>query len=255
MKRLAISLVLYNNDAEEIGKLIHSIQQSTLQADLFVVDNSPHDQSALFRAHPGVQYFRSGKNIGYGSGHNLVMRRTIISYDYHLVVNPDIYFDRDVLRRIAEYMDDNPDIGHLMPKILFPDGRIQYLRKNLPRPWHLAARRILPKRLAEPWNYRYEMRYADYHQTMEAPFLSGCFMFFRTSALQRVGIFDQRYFLYFEDLDLTRRIGEHFRCVYYPEVAVFHNHKNENQKNPALLFHLIKSGVQYFNRYGWRPLW
>lgn len=255
MKRLAISLVLYNNRAEEVAKLAESIRASTLTADLFVIDNSPLDHAALFESCENAHYARNEKNTGYGAGHNLVLKNTLASYDYHLVVNPDIFFDPQVLERIVGFMDEHPEIGHLMPKVLYPDGRIQYLCKNLPRPWHLIARRILPPRLAARWNDRYEMRYADYNRIMDVPFLSGCFMFLRCAALREVGLFDERYFLYFEDLDLTRRITRHFRCVYYPEVFVYHNHKNENYRNMTLLYRLIQSGVRYFNRYGWRPLW
>lgn len=255
MKRLAISLVLYNNDWEEIAKLLNSIEQSGLPADLYIVDNSSRDHSALFQQYSNVRYFLSGKNIGYGAGHNRVLKQTLSTYTYHLVVNPDVYFEKDVLQRILQYMDDHPEIGHLMPKVLYPDGRLQYLCKNLPRPWHLVVRRIFPESWAKPWNDYYEMRYSDYRQIMEVPFLSGCFMLLRTKALQKVGIFDERYFLYFEDVDLSRRISRHFRCIYYPEVAIYHNHKNENYRNVALLRHLIQSGVRYFNQYGWRPLW
>ncbi len=255
MKRLAISLVLYNNDWNEVEKLLNSIAQSDLPTDLFVVDNSFKDNSSLFQDFPNTTYFHTGKNIGYGAGHNLILQKTISSYSYHLVVNPDIYFGKDTLRRIVRYMDENPEIGHLMPKVLYPDGRLQYLCKNLPRPWHLVARRILPFAWAKPWNDYYEMRYADYEQIMDVPFLSGCFMFLRCEALQKVGVFDERYFLYFEDVDLSRRISKHFRTVYYPKVSVYHNHKNENYRNLALFRHLLRSGILYFNQYGWRPLW
>lgn len=170
MKRLAISLVLYNNRAEGVAKLTESIRASTLAADLFVIDNSPLDHAALFESCESAHYARNEKNTGYGAGHNLVLKDTLASYDYHLVVNPDIFFDPQVLERIVGFMDEHPEIGHLMPKILYPDGRIQYLCKNLPRPWHLVARRILPPRLAARWNDRYEMRYADYNRVMDVPF-------------------------------------------------------------------------------------
>ncbi len=187
MKRLAISLVLYNNDPQEVERLLRSIQRSTLPADLFVVDNSAEDHAAYFDHFPNVPYFHTGKNLGYGAGHNLVLKQTIASYSYHLVVNPDIYFEEDILKRLIEYMDGHPQTGHVMPKILYPNGETQHLCKNLPRPWHLLVRRLLPHRWAERWNHYYEMRYADYDQPMEVPFLSGCFMLLRTSALRQVG--------------------------------------------------------------------
>jgi len=255
MKRLAISLVLYNNDPAEVDRLLLSIRRSSLSADLFIVDNSSENHASQFDGLPHVRYCHTGKNLGYGAGHNLILRQTVASYSYHLVVNPDIYFEEHVLKRLVEHMDAHPQIGHMMPKILYPNGETQYLCKNLPRPWHLIARRILPGHWAERWNHSYEMRYADYDQPMEVPFLSGCFMLLRTSALRKIGFFDERYFLYFEDLDLTRRIARQYGCLYWPEVAVVHNHKNENYRNLALLRHLIQSGIRYFNRYGWRPFW
>lgn len=82
---------------------------------------------------------------------------------------------------------------------------------------------------------RYEMRFTDYKQIMDVPFLSGCFMFLRTSAIREVGVFDENMFMYGEDTDLNRRIFRKYRTVYYPEVQVVHDYARGSHKNCACL--------------------
>lgn len=140
-----------------------------------------------------------------------------------------------------------------MPKILYPDGRLQPLCKLLPTPYGLILRRFmhfLKNKLAR-FNYRYEMHASGYNKIMDVPFLSGCFMFLRKDALQKTGIFDERIFLYNEDTDLSRRIHQQYRTVYYPEALVYHYHEKKSYKNFQLLLVHIQSAIRYFNKWGW----
>jgi GT2 family glycosyltransferase len=86
---------------------------------------------------------------------------------------------------------------------------------------------------------------------MNVPFLSGCFMFFRTSALKQVGLFDERFFLYAEDTDLSRRMHQQFKTLFYPKAEIFHVHARGSYKNFVLTLHNLKSAAQYFNKWGW----
>lgn len=169
-----------------------------------------------------------------------------------MVVNPDIYFEKGVLKKLETYMDASSSVGLVMPRILYPDGELQYLCKLLPSPSDLLFRRFLPwKKYVEKKNRNYELRFTDYNQEMEVPSLSGCFMFIRTSVLKQVRGFDERYFMYAEDLDLCRRIGEVSRTMYYPFVSVFHKYEKGSYKNRKLLKYHICSVVKYFNKWGW----
>jgi GT2 family glycosyltransferase len=87
---------------------------------------------------------------------------------------------------------------------------------------------------------------------MDVPFLSGCFMFLRTEILRTVGLFDEQFFLYTEDTDLSRRIHKHFRTVYFPQVTIYHYHQRGSYQSFWLMWCNIKSAVRYFNKWGWR---
>ena len=139
-----------------------------------------------------------------------------------------------------------------MPKIVYPNGSTQHLCKLLPTPKDLILRRFIPfeknkKRLEN----RYELRFFSYNTEAEIPVLSGCFMMIRTSILKDVNGFDQRFFMYLEDVDLCRRIGEVSRLIYYPEVKIVHNYEKGSYKNKRLLTYYVKSPIKYFNKWGW----
>ena len=103
----------------------------------------------------------------------------------------------------------------------------------------------------EKKNEKYELRFTNYSREMEVPSLSGCFMFVRIAVLKKVGGFDERYFMYAEDLDLCRRIGKVSRTMYYPNVVVYHEYAKGSYKNRRLLRYHLSSVVKYFNKWGW----
>lgn len=171
---------------------------------------------------------------------------------YHVVINPDIYWEEKVIEDLAAYMDRHPDCGLVMPKILYPNGDVQYLCKLLPTPLNLFGRRFLPfKGLQEKLDERFELHCSGYDREMQVPSLSGCFMFMRVEVLKKVGVFDERYFMYAEDLDLCRRIGEVSQTMFYPAVSVYHEYGKGSYKNKKLLKYHICSVIKYFNKWGW----
>jgi hypothetical protein len=126
------------------------------------------------------------------------------------------------------------------------------LCKLLPTPLDLATRRFFPfKNWVRKLNDRYEMAQSGYNKVMNVPFLSGCFMFMRTEALKKIGLFDDRFFLYAEDTDLSRRIHQQFQTLYYPYAHITHIHARGSYKDFKLTLQNIKSSVQYFNKWGW----
>ena len=188
-----VSIVLYNHSVDAIAPLVELLRLSVLVNDVFLVDNS-HVKNVEF-GKLNVRYIFTGNNRGYGAGHNIALRQSIEqNVAYHLVLNPDIGFDPAVLSEIVEYMDKNTEIGHLMPKVFYPDGNIQYLCKLLPTPFDLLFRRFLPGKLTRKRMFAFEMRGTGYDKIMDVPYLSGCFMFLRISVLNDVGLFDERFF-------------------------------------------------------------
>lgn len=247
---LNVSIVLYKHSILEIKPLIEMLEESLLVTGIYLIDNSPTSSNNYNDLHKS--YIFTGKNLGYGSAHNIAIRQTIEQgIPYHLVINPDISFDPSILTEIEEFMNNNPDIGLLMPKILYPNGEIQYLCKLIPTPFDLIVRRFLPKSWTRKRTEKFELLESGYNHIMDVPYLSGCFMFLRTDALKKTGLFDERFFMYPEDIDLTRRIHRQFRTVFYPTVSVIHHHAQSSYISNRMLFVHIFNMVKYFNKWGW----
>jgi len=247
---LNASIVIYNHTLSEIKPLVQSLRNSPVISDIFLIDNSPSIQIDF--NNPGITYIFNNKNIGYGAAHNLALMKTIEQgIPYHLVINPDISFESNVLSVMVDYMDKNANIGHLMPKVFYPDGGIQYLCKLIPTPYDLFIRRFLPVSWSKKRTDKFELRASGYDKIMDVPYLSGCFMFLRTEALKEVGLFDERFFMYPEDIDLTRRIHRKYRTVFYPKVSIIHHHAQSSYVNYRMLIIHIFNLIKYFNKWGW----
>jgi GT2 family glycosyltransferase len=255
--RLNISIVLYHNREEQIKKAIKSGLNTDLNITLYLVDNSSTDSlGELERIDKRIVYIFNNSNLGFGKAHNIALKKSIEkNIPYHLVLNPDVYFEKGILEELYDFMENNKDVGLVIPKVLYPDGNIQYLCKLLPTPLDLFGRRFLNfgpfKKIVEKRNEIYELRFTGYDKIMEVPYLSGCFMFIRTEVLKKVGLFDERFFMYLEDTDLSLRIHRIAKTVYYPYVYIYHEYGKGSYKSLKLLYYHIKSAIKYFNKYGW----
>jgi len=252
MEKITASIVAYQDNPMQLGRAIDSFLKSSVSGPLMIIDNSPSDDLRYTCDCPGVTYIFNNRNLGYGRGHNQAIRQFLNRSKYHLVLNADVSFAQDVIEKLVHFMENNPRAGLTMPKVLGPDGQLQMLCKLLPTPFDLATRRFFPfKNWFKSQNERYEMKHTDYNQVMNVPFLSGCFMFLRIDALKKTGLFDERFFLYAEDTDLSRRMHQQFETLFFPDVEINHVHARGSYKDFRLTFHNIKSAVQYFNKWGW----
>ncbi len=244
------SIVLYKTSFDEAASLVATLRQNKSIGEISLIDNSPtrDERFAALQA----TYIFNGRNLGYGRAHNIAMRQTIAQgTPYHLVINPDVKLDCTALDQLLAVMEANTDVAALMPKVFYPDGELQYLCKLLPTPWNLFGRRFLPKCFTRQSKRRFELHDFDYNHTLDIPFLSGCFMLLRSSALNEVGLFDERFLLYMEDVDLSRRLHQKFRTIFYPNVSIVHAHAHGSYKNKRLLYIHIVSSCRYFNKWGW----
>jgi GT2 family glycosyltransferase len=251
---ITCSIVVYHSPIEDLQKAIESFVGLRGNIRLFIVDNSGNDRLRFLLRHPKVEYIFPGKNLGYGKAHNLAIRKILGRSRYHLVLNPDVEFNPEILHSLYNFMEQRPSIGLVMPKVLYRNGEMQHLCKMLPSPFDLFLRRFLPgslKRLFQAKLDRYEMKHVDYNKTMQIPNLSGCFMFLRTEALAHLGTFDERYFMYMEDTDLCRRINTYYQTIYYPVVSIVHGYSKASYKSMRLLRHHLTSSIRYFNKWGW----
>jgi GT2 family glycosyltransferase len=246
------SIVTYNTNEKMLCKAIESFLAVELKTKLIIIDNSPTDKLKKFAKKYEIEYIHTAKNLGYGRAHNIAIRKFLNCSKYHLVFNADVYWESETIEKIYSFMNNNPDIGQLMPKVLYPTGEIQYLCKLLPKPSDLIFRRFLPEtNFLRKQKEKFELRFTDYDKIMNIPYLSGCFMFFRMESLKKTGLFDERFFMYPEDIDITRRIHKYYKTLFYPEVYVYHDHAKESYKSKKMLWIHITNMVKYFNKWGW----
>lgn len=250
MAIVSVSVVTYNSE-DQIGMLLDSIQKYVKNVDLriFVVDNCSHDRTLEIVRTKCSQatVIENKKNVGFGAGHNKVL--DLIDSEFHVCINPDITLNSDVISEMADYMKNNLDIGVISPKVLYPDGSVQILPKRDPRLRYLFARRSKIKALKKCKDI-YEMTDAGVDNTYDIEFASGCFIFVRTALLKKVGGFDECYFMYLEDADLSRMIREYARIQYNPAFTVYHHWRHAGAKQLNLLLIHVISMLKYLIKWG-----
>lgn len=249
---LNISIVLYRTPESEWQPLVQELLQSQSVHRVYLVDNSPTPIAERKWAHR-VQYIHTGRNIGYGAANNIAIRETI--YDdipFHLVINSDIQVTAAAIDNLLDVMQSNGLIGQLTPRVVNTTGEMQYLCKLLPTPCDLLLR-LLPGRFGKDSkrNRRFELRHLDHSRPINAPYLSGCFMLLRTEALLKAGLFDERFFMYPEDIDLTRRIHRDYLTLYYPSETIIHAHRKASFHSMKMLWVHATNMCRYFNKWGW----
>lgn len=248
---ITASVVTFCTKKNDLKHLFNCVLQSNI-VKLYVVDNSSDNSiKAYVNQFPIVEYIANANN-GYGSGHNIAIKKAIeCGATYHVVLNPDIYWDDDVIGELAKYLDEHSNVGQIMPKVYYPDGRLQYLCKLVPTPMDLIFKRFLPAKWTEKRLHKFQLRFTGYDKIMNVPYLSGCFMFFRVSALKDVGLFDERFFMYPEDIDITRRVHAKYETIFYPYVSIVHAHAAASKTSKKMLKIHILNMIKYFNKWGW----
>lgn len=221
---------------------------------VYLIDNSVVNNRSFFNdIDQNVIYIHNKTNVGFGIGHNIALLKAIdLGAKYHFIINPDIDFKGDVIESMIGYMEDNSDVGMLMPKILNTDGTIQFLPKLLPTPLDVIRRKLkLSSTAHKNFVDKYEMRLASSDVAYCTPVLSGCFNLLRIEAIKEIGGFDEKFFMYFEDWDLSRRMVKKYKTVYYPLVSVYHGYQSGASKNISLFLAFLRSYFIYFNKWGW----
>ena len=251
---LNISIVIYHPQWEqEILPLVDELLRVKTLRRIYLLDNSEQvsDQASSL-SNPKVRYMFMGQNLGYGRAHNIALRESAYEQtEIHLVMNSDVRVKAEDMDAMHDWMVCNPEVGQLMPRVVGLDGNPQYLAKRLPTPLDVFGRRFLPARWMEKRNRRYELRDLDLSRPVNAPYLSGCFMMLRTKAAVEAGLFDERYFMYPEDIDLTRTIHRNRLTLYYPQWTITHAHRRDSYKKTHMLRVHIRNMCRYFNKWGW----
>ncbi len=257
---LTVSIVAYEPDHGELratltalGRALASFEPSAVAVT--VVDNSARDtiSGLVAQTLPGARLVGGHGNVGYGRGHNMALERM---GKFHLVLNPDVRMQPDALVNALAFFDAHPRCGLLSPRAFWPDGGRQYLCKRFPTLLDLLLRGFAPRRLRAAFDgrlARYEMRAETQDDICwNPPIVSGCFMLFRGETLRALRGFDPRYFLYFEDFDLSVRARSLAASAYVPGVEIVHAGGGAARKGLWHIGQFARSAVRFFNTYGIR---
>ena len=253
--KITATIVVYQPRMDWLLKSIRSfVDKDNFTKKLYLIDNSPIRNKELEAlASDQIEYLFNNRNLGFGKAHNLGIKKAISEgSDFHLILNPDVSFDSDILMELTNVLTNDKSIGLISPRIVYETGEIQRLCKLLPNPKHLIFRRFLKNSPSlEKLNQELELQSFGYDRVAYSPWLSGCFLLARTSHLEKIGGFDERFFMYMEDIDLSRRSLQYFRNVFYPHVTIQHFYEKGSYKSRKLTLIHLTSAIKYFTKWGW----
>ena len=252
-RRVTASIVLYHSSFEQVDQLVKDILSFHDSLLIYLIDNSTNDSLKILKSSARVEYVFLGRNIGFGAGHNIAIAKAVADRsEFHFIINPDIKLKSDILNPLIDILSVDDSIGLAVPRINNMDGTPQFL------PMLIASPLSLVKRKLHTWlgwysNFieRYELRSFIGDRIIQIPIVSGCFILARTEAFEKVGGFDERFFMYFEDWDLSRRVNLYYKLVLFLPLEVFHGYESGANKSLRLLKIYLKSGINYFNKWGW----
>lgn len=253
MPSVSIAIVTYNS-ARTIADALSSVfrhMPEDLDYVLYVIDNGSTD-TTLAEIEPfsdRITLIKSPEgNIGFGAAHNLVLPR--LDSAVHMIMNPDItLIDERSIPALFAYIENHPDVGMAVPQILDEENRLQYLCRRQLTVVDLMLR-FLPGNLFRKRMDRHVMKDMDYSKPFDVPFASGCFMAIRTELFRDLNGFDEGFFLYAEDADLTNRVNRISRTVYVPEAKVCHGWERASYKHISVTKIHIRSLMRYFRKWG-----
>ena len=219
MINLTVSIVNYNA-GDFLIRCLKSVENSKgVLLCIYVVDNNSTDDSMqkAQKLFPKVNFISNRQNLGFGKAHNQVLN--LLQSEYVLILNPDVELQEDDLSQMLKFMADNPEVGVATPEIILPDGKIDLTaHRGLPTPWAALKYYFLKD------DSLYHLSDRDFSKPHEVDSVSGAFLLTRKSVLDKVGYFDEEYFMYAEDLDLCYRIKEAgYKIMYVPKVKVLHH--------------------------------
>ena len=249
---LTVSIVTYHTDPEELSRCLAALCSPAVR-HVYVIDNSSDKATESLCAGKKKVTYIANRNTGYGAAHNIALRRVVDGHEapYHLVLNSDVHFSPDILPRLIDVMERHPGVGQLQPRVLNPDGSMQWTVRRLPTPIDLIGRRFLPSSWLRLRNDRYLLKHLDHSRPFNVPYHQGSFMLLRTDALRRSGIFDERFFMYPEDIDLTRRIHRNYVTLYWPHETIIHDHRAQSYASGRMLRIHMANMIRYFFKWGW----
>lgn len=258
-----VSAVMLNYNSKYFPKMcVEAFYRGKMNFDFefIAVDNGSTDPISLGYLEKAeekglVRLIKSERNLGFGGGNNLGAKNA--HGKYILILNPDIFVNEDSIQKMVDFMEENPDVGVLGPKLVYPDGTVQdSCRRNMTfsdliiKRTFLRKLPVLKKRVE-----KYTMDDFDHSTVREVDLLVGACFIIPREVYEKVGGFDERYFLFMEDFDLCKEIKKSGKkVVYFPKVEVTHNHK---RLSGGSIFGLLRKRVFWIHvgsafKYFWK---
>ncbi|MBU3010920.1 glycosyltransferase family 2 protein [Polaribacter vadi] len=249
---VTVSIVLYNEDLEELSQTIQSFLSVPLTKKLYLIDNTSEKLFQGVFNDIEIEYIAIGDNIGFGAGHNVVIEKIKNISNFHLILNPDVYFEKTVIPNLIQELKNNESLAMIAPKVLFPNGEHQYSCRRYPQFLELIARRFpIFKPILKPKVFKGQYQDKDLTNPFYADYLAGCFHLYKTDDYVKLKGFDERYFLYMEDVDICKKIDElGKRKLYYPKEEIKHVLKQGSSRDMKLFFRHTISAIKYFYKWG-----
>lgn len=249
---VGVGLVAFNISDHFIDRLSKSLNGLDLKYKV-VIDNSLYDFKKTSFIEKGWEYIHRPDNPGFGYSHNLIFNRYGNQAEFHLIINPDIEFNSDVVMDLHNFMKNNLNAGAVAPAVYYPNGDFQELRKLLPTPHGWFLRRFRKRsKILKKYNEQFELKMAPKNGIFKYPYMSGCFMFLRSKVIKQIGLFDDKIFMYGEDTDLSRRLWVNGTPpFYFGKSRIIHDFAKGSHTSKRLLWVAIKSTFYYFNKWGW----
>ncbi len=247
-KHITASIVVYKNDPIELQKIIDTFLEYPSSRTIYIIDNSP---TAFLKEKiyaDRMIYIFSGSNLGFGKGHNTIIDRIKQQSDYHLILNPDISFRSKILEKLIIQLQKDTQLSMIAPKACYPSGELQYTARKFPTILELLCRFL---NLFKTYTEKKEYRDQGILTPFFPDFVQGCFMLFKTVDFLDLKGFDERYFMYMEDVDICKKIDvSGKRKLYFPATEIIHIHRKGSSKELRLFFIHISSIIKYFMKWG-----
>lgn len=250
--KVSACIVVYN-DAQEAAQAAASVLSHTNGVDLhvYLVDNASPDgageELSQMPLDSRITLKCLARNIGFGSGHNTVLDE--LDSRYHAVINPDITLETDAITALCDWLDAHPEAVMATPRLVFPTGEEQYTAKRKPSFMGLLSRQ-LPLPFLKKAEMHYLMRDEDLTVPREIDFCTGCFFVIRTDVFRKMGGFDESYYMYVEDADLTREAQRFGKVMYVPETWVVHAWHRTARKKWKHFWMQVHSMLHYWSKWG-----
>lgn len=254
---LSVSIVVFNSNLDVLNKLINELLLYK-NVKIYLIDNFNKPLKKLFldAFMNKIIYIKNTLNVGYGRAHNESIKYIRNFSKYHLIINPDVCLSIDVIRSLINFLDVNPQSSCAMPKVLNMNKSSQDLVRLLPSFYILIIKRFFYR---YKFNFfrsqisRYLLKNQEINCPINVPSLSGCFILVRTKLFCSIGGFDPRFFMYMEDIDLTRRLkfDGRYDTTYIPNEFILHLYAKKSYKSLKHLVYHITSAIKYFNKWGW----